>query len=204
MIFLPDMHHFVNDHVINSLRRRHDQAKSEGQMILFRAGSPTFFGGGDSKAAGRQPKPLFVEIHPPGEVGPCLLPVPGRQVMFSHLTVGGAVQKKAVAPKYHSRIFQRVKKSFQEAGLSQVIKSFARFIGFLRMRGLQRCLPAQGFFNPGLFFFDKAPNLCGRRMNRRLNGNFRLIADLQRDGFFSFWASYQRVLNIHGFYGAKR
>ncbi|HNV56223.1 MAG TPA: hypothetical protein PLZ82_00930 [Smithellaceae bacterium] len=194
----------MNNHIIHYLRRRHDQAKSEGQMIFFRAGSPPLFGGGNPNAAAGEAEQAAVEIHPPGEVGPCLFPVPGRQVIFSHLPVRGAVQKKAVVPEYNPWIFQRVKKGFQGTGFAQMIKNFSCFIGFLRMRGLQRCLPAQGFFNPGLFFFDKALNLRGRHMNRRLNRDFRTIADLQRDGFFSFSASYQRILNIHGFYAEKR
>ncbi len=194
----------MNHHVIHYLRRRHDQAKSKGQMIFFRAGSPSFFGGGNPNAGGRETQSAAVEIHPPGEVGPRLFPVPGRQVIFSHWPVRGAVQKKTVVPERHPRIFQRVKKGFQRAGFTQIIKSFTCFIGFLRMRGLQRCLPAQGFFNPGLLFFNKALNLRGRRMGRCLNRDFQMIADLQRNGFSSFLASDQRILNIHGFYGAKR
>jgi len=57
--FLPDVHQLMDNNIINDLGRRHDQTEAEGQMVVFRAGSPAPFGRCYPNVAGRKFKHVF-------------------------------------------------------------------------------------------------------------------------------------------------
>jgi len=51
--------------------------------------------------------------------------------------------------------------------------------------------------NPVLFFLNEAVNFHNRCIVWRANRDFRVVADLQRNCFSSFFASVERVGDIH-------
>jgi hypothetical protein len=51
--------------------------------------------------------------------------------------------------------------------------------------------------NPVLFFLNEAGYFRNRRIVWRANLDFRVVADLQRNRFSSFFASIDRVGDIH-------
>ena len=107
------------------------------------------------------------------------------------------VESEAVILKKDSRTFKGLEKNVQRVGLAKIKKLFAGFVFFdLVFTGLF-FLFLNIFIDPVLLFFNKAAYFRDWREIRGGNDDFRFAADLQRDGLFSFFASFYFVSYVH-------